>query len=134
MIEKASQSAEDLIDAILDLEHDLGKHIRLPVALLPEDAGDSELRETVLRAIGRTRSGPRGTCSARALWEAFAGEVGGALASHPAFEALRGAVERAIAWERRAAEGEILDRRALEADLAAVGERIRALRKGVAHD
>jgi hypothetical protein len=134
MIEKASQSAEDLIDAILDLEHDLGKHIRLPVALLPENADDSDLRETVLRAIGRTRSGPRGMQSARALWEAFVDEAGAALSANPAFEALHGAVERAIAWEGRAAAGEKLNRCALEADLAAVGARIRALRDGVAHE
>jgi hypothetical protein len=133
MIDKRAQSDADLIDAILDLAHDLGKHIRLPVSMLPEDAPQPELREAVLRAIGRTRSAPGGTLSARSLWEAFAAEAGPAVSGRPAFEPLRAAVERALAWEGRAEAGEALDRRALDADLSAVGARIRALLDEVGH-
>lgn len=133
MIDKADTADPGLVDAILDLAHDLGKHIRLPLAMLPADATEAELRETVLRAIGRTRTGPGGTLPARRIWERFLEEAGPALDGAPALDLLREALERALAWEGKAASGAALDRGAIDADLAAVGARIRTLLDEVGH-
>jgi hypothetical protein len=133
MIDKFPTASPEVIDAILDLKHDLGKHIRLPVAMLPVGASDAEIKEAVLRAIARTRSGPSGTRSARAIWSAFAAEVEEALAGRAELDRLREAVERALAWEGRASGEAALDRRALDSDLGAVSARIQELLDEVAH-
>ncbi len=133
MIDKNPAVDPDVIDAILDLKHDLGKHIRLPVSLLPEDASDAELRETVTRALTKTRSGPTGTRSARDIWEGFVAEAVGAVSSRKAFAPLLESVARALEWEGRAAAGEALDRRSLALELEAVGTRIQELLDEVSH-
>lgn len=38
---------DETMDALLDLSHDLGKYLRLPLALLPVDAGPAEVREAL---------------------------------------------------------------------------------------
>jgi hypothetical protein len=133
MIDNAHNRNGEIVDAILELGHDLGKHILLPVAMLPEDASEAELREVALRALGRTRSGPTGIRSARSIWEAFETEAGETLGDRPTFARLGKAVGRALAWEGRATAGVALNRRDLTADLRAVGERIRELLDEVAH-
>jgi hypothetical protein len=127
MIDNRKPSHTDIIDAVLDVKHDLGKYIRMPMVMLPEDAGEAEVRAAVLAALQRTRSGPRGDRSAREIWAGFRGEVAAVLEGGPAFDALALAVDRALAWEARAAGGAAIERGAVEADLAAVGARIQEL-------
>lgn len=125
---------EDLLDALLDLDHDLGKHIRLPVSMLPADASQLELREALATALLRTRRGPRGTSGARGIWREFEREAGGALAGLEGAESLRAALEKALAWEDALKKDERIDRGALERDLAEVRERIRDLIEEVSGD
>ena len=47
---------DDMLDALYDLKHDLGKYIRMPVAMLPADAPVQELREALHAAIFATRN------------------------------------------------------------------------------
>lgn len=128
MIENDRLSRDDVLDALLDLKHDLGKYIRLPVAMLPADAGDADLRQALETALNRTRSGPEGVRSAAELWDGFVEEVGAALDGYSSAAELRRAVEQALAW--RAALGDpdaAVDRQAVEADLGAVGVGIQRL-------
>jgi len=127
MIDNDKRAQSDIVDAILDVKHDLGKYIRMPIAMLPDDATDSALKEALLQALQRTRTGPKGPRSARSIWEGFAAEVGTALGKEPAFGAAAEAVERALAWEARAAGTAPIERRSVEADFAAVGARIQEL-------
>jgi hypothetical protein len=118
---------EDLLDLLSDLQHDLGKYVRLPLAMLPRDAGTAELRAALEEALLRTRRSPSGVRSAEALWESFCAEAGERLSAFAAMPALAAAVERALGWRAALADDGPLDRAALEADLEGVGRAIRAL-------
>jgi hypothetical protein len=119
---------QELLDVLADLQHDLGKYIRLPISMLPRDASPAELREALATALLRTRQSPRGTRSARAIWQEFETEAGADARAYPSYTALEAAVERALAWEMTAArEAAVIDRAALESDLAAVSSAIRKL-------
>jgi hypothetical protein len=119
---------DDVTDALLDLSHDLGKYLRLPLAMLPVDAGPAEVRGALETALRRTRVGPSGVRPAREIWEGLRAEIAGPLAGSPGFQELEAAVEQALAWERALDGGrEGIDRAAVAADFEAVAERIRDL-------
>jgi hypothetical protein len=119
---------DDAVDALMDLSHDLGKYLRLPLAMLPPDAGPAAVRGAVETALRRTRVGPSGIRAAREIWEGLREEIAGPLAGNPGFQELEEAVERALAWEAALDGGrEDLDRAAVAADFEAVAERIRDL-------
>jgi hypothetical protein len=124
---------EELLELLVDLKHDLGKYIRLPVAMLPRDAGADEVRAALRQALLSTRKSATGTRSARQIWEAFLAEAGDRLRESPGFTRLAGAVETALAWEGNAGsgagveDGAALDRRQLEQDLGGVGQAIALL-------
>ncbi len=120
-------SREDLLDALDELQHDLGKYLRLPLAMLPRDAGPELVREAAQTALLRTRRGAGGVTSAEDIWRAFVDEVGAALP----LNTLEPVVARALAWRGRLDE---LDREALEADLGAVSGAIRALMESLQSD
>lgn len=122
---------DDLLDALSDLQHDLGKHLLLPVSLLPADADDRAVRAAARDALRRTRRGPNGVTDAATLWDDFRVEVG-PLDGWPAATALDEAVRRALAWDARLDDAAPLDRAALTADLGAVSPAIRALMDAVA--
>ncbi len=113
----------DLLEAVEDLAHDLGRHIRLPLALLPIDAGPAQLREALERGVRRTRTGPRGAYSAEDLLADFAAEVPAAL--QPDLADLNAAVAGAMALLD--ADGPPTDRDGISARLDAVGAAIAAL-------
>ncbi|MCA9539880.1 MAG: hypothetical protein KC620_13375 [Myxococcales bacterium] len=117
---------QDLQDALDDLQHDLGKYIRLPLTMLPADADADAVRAAATTALLRTRRGADGPVSAEQLWLRFCDEADGALDALQGWARLTAAVDRALAW-RAALDGR-LDRAVLTADLSAVGDAIRALR------
>jgi len=119
--------ADATLDLLLDLKHDLGKYLLLPIGLLPKDAGEPELRDALRRALLQTRVSRGQSQSARELWQAFAAELGSELAGSAALAQLRAAVERALAWERALAPEVALERALLERDLQAVQAAIAAL-------
>lgn len=114
---------DDLVDALMDLQHDLGKYVWLPLAMLPADAGPAAVRAAAADALLRTRRGPGGVTSAAEIWAAFTEEVGEALDDAPGFEAVRATVARALAHVERI---EVADPAILRRDLQAVGPAIRA--------
>lgn len=117
-----------LVDALLDLQHDLGKYIRMPIAFLPREADNSALRKALTKALRQTRSGPGGVHSARSLWHDFEREVGEALAGQPGYLQLVEVVQTALAWEAVLDDGAaVLDRPRIEAELGAVVTAIREL-------
>lgn len=129
-----AQTHEDALDRVLDLQHDLGKYLRLPLRMLPRAAGPAELRVAVHEALLETRRGPAGVRSARALWEAFVAESA-ALMARPAFAALAAAMEVALAWEAALAQpAAALPRARIDEDFAAVQAAIAALRDDVEGD
>ena len=72
-------SLEDLEDLALDLQHDLGKYVRLPVAMLPKDCDDDALRAAVIVGVRHTRRSPRGVRSAEEIWKDAQAEAGSAM-------------------------------------------------------
>lgn len=94
----AQPSRDDLLDALLELQHDLGKYLSLPLAWLPPDAGPDEVREAALKALKKTRTSPTGSRSARDLWQAFLDEAEGGLKEAGKWPPLKTAVARALAW------------------------------------
>ncbi len=126
--------SDALIDLLLDLSHDLGKYVRMPLAFLPADADAEAVREAVRKAVLETRQGSKGTRSARSLWEAFLVQGGEALAGLRSFAALEVAVASALAWEERLdAEGGI-DRVRAQEDFDAVSTAIRAVTEELPSD
>ncbi len=125
---------DDLVDALLDLQHDLGKYLNLPLAMLPTDATDDDVRQAAHEALFRTRRGPDGrggpsqVTGAAEIWAAFLAEVGEALDERPVYGALRLAVDRAFAHGDALAAA---DPAALRADLGAVSPAIRAVLREV---
>lgn len=114
---------ETLIEILEDVRHDLGKHLPLPLRLLPADADDGAVRAAARKALRETRRGPDGVTDGARLWADFEAELSDALdgplrAAGPRWAALVEAVERALAWAGRL-DGP-LDRAALLADLTAV--------------
>ena len=118
---------EVLVDLLFDLLHDLGKYLRMPVALLPESASSQQVRAAVEQALLRTRSGPDGSCSARWIWEHFLSEIGLALPHFAGWELLRKSVENVLAWEKKLDGLHSGDREAIMADFQEVPAAIRAL-------
>jgi hypothetical protein len=127
MTELSAAQREELEDLLLDLQHDLGKYIRLPLSFLPAEAATDEVRAALCTALVETRRSPRGVRSARAIWDAFAGEAREHLTSSPAYAALVQTVERALAWERALGGDDDIDRPRLERELGAVTPAIRAV-------
>lgn len=120
--------AEDLLDALYDLKHDLGKYIRMPVLMLPKDADPEVVAAEVERAIDRTRKGPTGVRSAMEIYRAFTAEWESVASAFKEYRALENAVERAVAWRRKVKSPDTSWTRAeLERDLTQVGETILAL-------
>lgn len=118
---------DDLLDAVLDLQHDLGKHMRQPFAFLPSDAPPAQVREALRVALLETRKHAGVAKSARAVWtECLDGAPG--LRHQRGFDAVEAAVERALAWAARLGDDTPLPRAGIEADLLAVQTTLAALR------
>ena len=128
----ANAEREAVLDALLDLQHDLGKHIRLPVAMLPSDAPPEDVRAALEQALFRTRTSAAGTQGARDLWRRFLAETRDGVGID--LGALRAAVAAALAWESALAAGKPLPGRdELLADLDRVGHETRRLVAEVRH-
>lgn len=121
---------DSLLDLLNDLQHDLGKHLLLPVALLPATASPAEVRIAVLAALERTRHGPSGTVAAANLWQAFVADAGAGWPWPGAATALQAAVATALSWQSAASAGPVA-RQAVQRDFTAVAEAIRAVRAEV---
>ena len=124
------EEREDLVDALADLRHDLGKYLRLPLAMLPAQATEGELREAARTALLRTRRGPRGASTAAELWAEGRAELE-PLDRFDRGAAVVAAVEAALSWVPRL-DGP-LDRGALQRDLGSVSEAIADLLEEVRH-
>ncbi len=129
MLPPMSLSPDDIVDVLDDLQHDLGKYLRLPLAFLPEDASQDALREAAVRALFETRRAGDRVEDAASIWGRFCDEVDGALDTLPTFHALVTRVEHAFAWSHMLREDEgPIDRLRIVADFSAVGQAIRDLR------
>ncbi len=118
---------EEAIDLVADLQHDLGKYLRMPLSFLPRDAAPGEVRDALGRALRATMRGPAGPRGARDLWGDFLAEAPAALQTTPDFATLTRVVEQALSWEAQLEGDAPLDRTAIETDLGAVGPAIREL-------
>ena len=128
MPELKDDTREELAETLYDLNHDLGKYIKLPLAMLPKDATQTQIARAVRRGIDETRNGPRGVVSAEMLIDRFDSEWGELLRGRSTYDALKQAVERAVAWAAIAVdEPESLPRETVMADLNAVSEAISML-------
>lgn len=114
----------EIIEALDDLKHDLGKYLVMPLSMLETDAGPKPVREAVTQALLRTRTGPNGTWSAAELWQAFALGAGAELPDLEEATVLTRAVGRALAWQERLEAPEGLDRAVILADFRAVSSAI----------
>lgn len=119
---------EEMLDILFDLKHDLGKYVRLPLAMLPAGASDKEVVEAVRHALFATRTGPAGTRPARAIWDDFVAEAKGTLEVRTGWPRLQSSVAAALAWETRVHDrATAVSRTEVERDLASVSESIQAL-------
>ncbi|MFN3202774.1 MAG: hypothetical protein ACE366_30560 [Bradymonadia bacterium] len=118
---------DDLIDLVADLQHDLGKYLRQPLAFLPAEATDGEVREALETAIKRTRRTPRGVRGAHMIWQEIVDEGGETLRAFSAFAPLEAAVRQALGWEASLADSAPIDRQRALDDMSAVADAIRDL-------
>lgn len=124
----SKDNPELLQELLADLQHDLGKYLRMPLSFLPPDAPYEDVHKALRKALLCTRETPNGVRSARGIWTAFCADARPALEDQPLFVELERAVARALLWEDAAqAPPAPLPRPALEADLQAVTPAIRAL-------
>jgi len=112
-------SREELIERLDDLLHDLGKHLLLPVALLPATATADDLRAAIAAGLRQV-----------AAWHAFQAAGAAALANDTGFRRVQATVAAALVW----ADAVDVDRAQVQADFAAVGQAVRAWRLQVAGD
>ena len=117
MIDTTNFAFDDLIDALMDLKHDLGKYIRIPFSMLPATASAGEVEAALETALHRTRSGPFGVRSAKEIWDVFAAEAGDALEGKKEYGELARSVVKALSHEA-AISGSVPmpDRETLEAE------------------
>ena len=121
---------EPIADLLVDLEHDLGKYVRLPLAMLPSDASEADLLTALERALLQTRRTRTCTESAAEIWRRFQAKTHARLEVHAGYHGLTEAVERALGWTAeltRKPSAAPIDRPQLERDLGAVARAIRAL-------
>ena len=116
--------ADTLLDVLLQLEHDLGKYLRLPIVMLPREADQGELREALSRALLRTRVKDGVGVPAKEIWAGFRAELSAAGGSER-LEAVETSVVIALDWETKLDKTEELDRAAIERDMASVGQAVR---------
>ena len=100
MNEPASLTSDDLLDILMDLQHDLGKYIRLPLAMLPADPSADQLKDALEQALLRTREANGKAHPAREIWQAFLDESEGQWNRFSAYQKLVDSVKRALGWER----------------------------------
>ncbi len=93
------ETREDLLDALFDLKHDLGKYIQWPVGMLPDDASDADLRNALKSALFFTRKKGTEAVSAREIFAAFEKEWGEVAGEFRAYGDLKQAVEAALGLE-----------------------------------
>ncbi|MGD8861803.1 MAG: hypothetical protein PVI30_17465 [Myxococcales bacterium] len=134
----AAREREALLELLLELRHDLGKYLRMPLTMLPRDAGDGALREALERALLHTRTGPTGVRSAEQIFADFEAQLDGRLEGSAGLQQLRRRLQAALCWsellEKPAAPPSPVDRAALMADLDAVSDAIDALIAEVGDD
>lgn len=131
----SKDNVELLQELLADLQHDLGKYLRMPLSFLPPDASYEDVHRALRKALLTTRETPAGVRSARSIWNAFCADARAALEHQPQFVELERAVARALLWEDAAqAAPAPLPRPALEADLQAVSPAIRALQNALRHN
>jgi hypothetical protein len=132
MLALEENKREELIEVLLDLKHDLGKYIKLPVVMLPKDASSDVLAAQVVRAVQETRKSARGTLSARDLFAAFDEIWQPYLEASPAYERLRRAINDAEHLSALAKTAPLdLTRAEVEPRLCAVSDAIVALLREV---
>lgn len=126
------KNRDDLLDLLADLQHNLGKYIRLPLSMIEEGASEEQYRTALKSALLQTRKGPSGVLTARQLWEEFVEEAAPQLRDMAEFKALVTAVKHALNWEIYIDPGSppmpVSD---IQDDLAAVSDAIRHLLEGV---
>lgn len=121
-------SRTELQELLMDLQHDLGKYVAMPLTFLPAGAGPRDVKQALHKALMETRPGKGRPEGARALWERFRQEAGEDVLVVPGYRAMEQTVERALCWESVAASPDAaVDRAAVEADLGAVTPAIRTV-------
>ncbi|MDJ0764022.1 MAG: hypothetical protein QNJ97_13655 [Myxococcota bacterium] len=116
---------DDLLDALFDLKHDLGKHIYQPLGMLPPGATAQELRAALETALFSTRKTQTEQVAARKLWVRFADEWQSQLPRFSHYEKLETAIRSALALESVLAKPGIeIERETVGATLRGVGEAI----------
>jgi len=114
------------LELLLDLKHDLGKYMLLPLALLPKGADAAAVRDALERALLRTRTrravagAAAEAQSAREIWHGSAAELVQSGLPRAALADVEQAVERALDWEPALRGDRALERAAIERDLGAV--------------
>jgi hypothetical protein len=132
MMDTATKEA--LLESLYDLKHDLGKYIKMPVAMLPKDASWDEVTAQVRKAVHKTRKGQSGEISAATLFQRFVDEWEQHLASNKAYQQVALSVEAAIELNDRVEQCEPgLTRAEIEQVLGAVSIAISSLMDEVNH-
>ena len=125
MLDMDNDTLEALEESLYDLQHDLGKYVRLPVSMLPKDAPWETVVEQAIAAVERTRKGPSGVVSAKMLLDRFAADWEEKLASVSLYQSVKSAVAETAVLVGRIREGDSSpDRAEVEAVLGAVSEAI----------
>ncbi len=118
----------ELLDALFDLKHDLGKYLFLPLGMLPREAPLTEVIAAARKGLLQTRIAGDLSRDVADLWREFTDAWADGLSRFDAFERLSRAVDGARAWQNRlTTESPAFSRDELESDFKAVGQAIGAL-------
>lgn len=123
---------EVALDVLYDLQHDLGKHALLPLAMLPPEADEAAVRAALRTALHETRRGPSGVRGAAAIWAEAAAELSPVAPEVAA--RLRPTVEAALRWADAVDAPEAPDRAAARATVERMRDAIRAAIDAVERD
>ena len=113
-----------------DLAHDLGRHVRLPLTLLPDGAAATDVREALRRAVFRTRTASGG---AQGAAELLAVHVAATPAEQrPTLAGLRAAVARAVDLASQSESDPLPPLSEVRAVVSAIGREIAVLQAACA--
>ena len=119
---------DDLIDALMDLKHDLGKYIYIPFAMLPADASDGQVLKAIENSLVFTRKSKNGIRDAKEIWMSFLGEAKDMAQNYKSFDNLKFCVEKALEnYAFLNKKTPIIDLEQLKSEMSAVSINIQKL-------
>lgn len=96
LVELNQLNQDDVVDALMDLKHDLGKYLLIPFSMLSDFPTKQDVHEAIRNALFATRKKGDQFIPAVDLWNGFLDEVGAFVQKLNGFHRLDAAVKKVL--------------------------------------